>query len=232
MAIAGLAICEQRYETAFLAVDRGARAGAGMPEIETLVLIMRGAALLELGRSNEDREALQKAADCFATAASMAEGGSVEQVSALVNLASTLEAYGSGAHLRRFKPVLEQVRALVRTSRAKGVKRAAAFADWIEGRLALRLGSTREGIRRLRKAGQAFARAGFYGDALQVAADVVERGAEHGAEDEAFDAGTAVAVLIPRDSRFRPALEIFDAFDVSSDPNEWAASVRIRIAAG
>ena len=232
LSIASLALFEDRFEAAFSAVDRATRAGSGIPEIEVLATNLRGATHLTLGLANKDQSALAAAAGCFAEAIDTAPDGSVQQVSALLNLASALEARSSKSQLHRFKPILERLRMLARKSRAKGIKKVAAYADWIEGRLALRLGSTREGIRRLRKAGQAFARAGCHADAIRVATDMVERGTEHGAEAEAYAAGSEIAVLIPRDSPQRPAIEAFEAFEALEDTRAWAGGVRKRIAAG
>lgn len=229
LSIAVLAREEGRYEAALKAIDLALEEGKESQNLGILAQIISGTVFHHRGRDNNNSDDLSKAAQCFVESVHRAEVGTTQQISALVNLASVLEGSLQSADLRLLRPMLEHIRKASQKSRAKGIRRALAHAEWIEGLLAIRLGSTREGIRRLRKAGRSFARSGFHSYALRVAADVLEHGAEHGAETEAYQSSGEIAVLIPRDSPHKTAARLFETFEDGIDAGRLAADVRTAI---
>lgn len=233
LCIAVLAREEARFTDAFSAVDLAERYGASVADVPPLVAAIRGSIFVERGERNSSTSDFGEAIRWLTTAASTASPGSTAQALALLALATVMTNPASPrfgpAHVR---PVLQAIRESSRGTRSIARRRCRAFADWIDGRLCIRLGSTRQGVRLMRKAGQTLARAGHHGEALRIAVDIAELGIAAGGGDEATDYVADVVVLIPRDSPFADVADLFRDLEPDAlSSSNWAADVRAAIEA-
>ena len=231
LCIAVLAREEGRYDTALEILETISRLNTDLADIRNIRTIVKGTILLKRGHELASQSDLDGAIGCFVRGATDSDPGSQNQIWALINLIVAMEEARLAVQQQQIWPILTLIRNAARDHRTKGIQRAIAYADWIEGRLAFELGSTRKGIRQMRKAGRLFARLGFHADALSVAIDLLERGVRHGAAEEAYGSGADVAILIPKDSPQGPALELYKSFEFGLDNEDWFDGVRTAIKA-